>query len=252
MEKIKHPPIPEELLHEIPAFEQFLSQLGFKRLEGAIFGLLVLAPEGLTSEQIEQTLGLSQGAVSLALKNLIHFNAIEVDTQKDKRKRLYHAKRDSLGIAATIFKKREYSDIAQFKKIAEKLLQLSLELGDGPLNPRVIRLKSIIMTCNLAIAVMNFVIDLVDHNLEHDTPELLNEIAEKLPNTLKVLLEGLGHAKKLKSNIPIITKQIGQVMNEQLERQGKRAEESIEKFFNKWIGQDKDKNKNQSTTLNIQ
>jgi len=63
----------DDLLTEISCFESFLNNIGFKRIDGAIYGLLVLSETPLTSDEIEKTLSLSQSAISLSLKTLTHF-----------------------------------------------------------------------------------------------------------------------------------------------------------------------------------
>ena len=58
--------IESDFLEEIRHFENFLSRVGFKRIDGAVYGLLVLAKRPLSSEEIEKALDLSQSAVSLS------------------------------------------------------------------------------------------------------------------------------------------------------------------------------------------
>ena len=59
--------IEPEIQKELPHFEMFFNRIGFKRIDGSVFGLLVLSKKALTSEEIEEALGLSQSAVSLSL-----------------------------------------------------------------------------------------------------------------------------------------------------------------------------------------
>ena len=100
--------IETDLIQEIVHFEDFFSRMGFKRIDGSIFGLLVLANRPLTSEEIEETLQLSQSAVSLSLKTLGQIGAIESRDSKSESKAKHHfAKEDSLAIVASVFRKRE-------------------------------------------------------------------------------------------------------------------------------------------------
>ncbi|MCP4914767.1 MAG: hypothetical protein GY909_16740 [Oligoflexia bacterium] len=186
--------IEPELFQEIAAFETFLSKIGFKRIEGSIFGLLVLAKRPLTSDDIENALGLSQSAVSIAVKNLTHFGAIEVRESrdlahiypffKDKRVKTYIAKEDSLNIVATVFRKREQETIEEFKAMAMRALNVTDDSIQE--DPRKRRLKSIIATCEIAEAVMNFVIGLTQkaHSPFYD------DIVSKLPKVLDFLSKG--------------------------------------------------------------
>lgn len=58
------------LLSELTVFENFLSRIGFKRIDGSVFGLLVLSETPMTQDEIGEILGISQSAVSQSLKTL--------------------------------------------------------------------------------------------------------------------------------------------------------------------------------------
>jgi DNA-binding transcriptional regulator GbsR (MarR family) len=127
------PIIEAEILKELTHFEVFFSRMGFKRIDGSVFGLLALAKKPLTSEEIEQTLNLSQSAVSLSLKTLSHFGAIETSVDRDQpglKSKLHSAKEDSLNIVASVFRKREEEVVADFKRMAIRVLNKSLESSD--------------------------------------------------------------------------------------------------------------------------
>ena len=172
--------IEPEFLKELHGFETFLERMGFKRTEGAVYGLLILARHPLTSEEIEKTLHLSQGAVSMALKKLLHFRALEVrEARQGRSKRHYLAREDSFAVAATIFRKREQEAIEEFKALAQGLLQ-KVKTGNALRNKR---LKSIIHTCEVAEAVMNLVIGLSSQKEVFQGPE----IVKKLPGVLQNL-----------------------------------------------------------------
>lgn len=169
----------------IPAFETFFHKVGFKRNEGAVFGLLVLSEKPLTSESIEQTLGLSQSSVSLALKKLNHFGAIITfeNRESDKRVKLHSVKEDSLAIVATLFKKREQETIEEFKLMASTILAQEPQRQ----SLRAKRLVSIVTTCEMAESIMNFVIKLSTKNdLNH-----YQEVVAKIPSALDLLTNTL-------------------------------------------------------------
>ena len=196
--------IEPELLGEIHEFESFLKKIGFKRVEGSVLGLLVLAKRPLVSEEIEKTLSLSQSAVSQAIKNLSHFGAIETRETlgpKDRRIKTHTAKEDSLQIVGTVFRKREQEAIEEFKAMAERALSRvdadeSFEEGR-----RSRRLKSIIATCEIAEAVMKFVIHL---SQKHQSP-YYDEVVKKLPRVFDLVIGGAeplaGAANEIKSTL---------------------------------------------------
>ena len=179
-----------EILRELPSFENFFSRIGFKRIDGSIFGLLVLAKKPLTSEEIEQTLNLSQSAVSLSLKSLTHFGAIETTGDRDNpgaKAKLHSAKEDSLAIVASVFRKREEEVISDFKKMAQRVLEQSaLPEHSG----RKKRMQSIITTCEIAESVMNFVITIANNKSRSDYVDQYEALVKKLPKALDMLSNG--------------------------------------------------------------
>jgi len=208
MKKQEHYQLDPELLKGISIFERFSHQLGFKRIDGAIYGLLVLADRALSSEDIQSTLNLSQSAVSMGLKNLSQYGAIETFEDRVEKCKVHGAKEDSLTIAATVFRKREQQDILDFKDDVKRMLSNVYKNGDTADSSRVKRLKSIISTCDIADAVTNFVIGLnqMSVNKNYDRikrilPQVLDTIAasggtlETLTGKLKNnLTEKLKHA----------------------------------------------------------
>lgn len=179
--------ITDDVLKELHHFENFFDRIGFKRIDGAVFGLLTLSCEPLSSEEIQQILNLSQSAVSQSLKNLNHFGAIETRDSRDRKLKVHLAKADSLQIVASVFRKREQEMVHEFKRMAQRILEID-QLGEQKnqeLNVRKIRMKSIIKTCEMAEATMNFVIALTQLKNKED----YQKITEKFPRALEFLLE---------------------------------------------------------------
>jgi DNA-binding transcriptional regulator GbsR (MarR family) len=175
--------IDNNLLADIPAFETFLHKVGFKRNEGAIFGLLVLSEDPLSSEEIEQKLNLSQSSVSMALKKLSHYGAAYTFESRDpeKRVKLHTVKEDSLAIVATLFKKREQETIEEFKKMTSSIL----EREKNPHGVRAKRLKSIVTTCIMAESIMNFVIKLASKS---DVTRY-EDVVKRIPQALDLMTQ---------------------------------------------------------------
>lgn len=182
-----------EILNELPHFENFFNRIGFKRIDGSVFGLLVLAKKPLTSEEIEETLNLSQSAVSLSLKTLTHFGAIETRDQRDSSKAKVHStKEDSLHIVASVFRKREEEYIDDFKNMAQRVLDKSTGSENSA---RRRRMQSIISTCEIAESVMNFVITLA-HNKSRELSDnhaaSYDAIVKRLPKALDLIATSTG------------------------------------------------------------
>lgn len=193
--------IDPELLGEVVVFENFLHRIGFKRIDGAIFGLLVLASRPLTSEEIENVLGLSQSAVSLSLKNLIHFGAVETRDSRSSRAKLHRPRENALAIVASVFRKREQEAIHEFKEMAGRCLKKV-----SPSGPRARRLQSILATCELAEAVMSFVFTLAKMDrLEHIRP-VIGQVPRALDLVVKTASPLAGAAKGWLDNFSLLSK----------------------------------------------
>ena len=185
--------IEPEILKELPHFEMFFNRIGFKRIDGSVFGLLVLSQKPLTSEEIEETLNLSQSAVSLSLKTLANFGAIETkDVRENSKARVHSAREDSLSIVASVFRKREEEYINDFKLMALRVLEKS-EANQSKDRKR--RMQSIISTCEIAESVMNFVITIAQNKSRENHEQYAAQyeaIVKKLPKALDLIASASG------------------------------------------------------------
>ena len=188
--------IEPEILKELPHFEMFFNRIGFKRIDGSVFGLLVLAQKPLTSEEIEETLNLSQSAVSLSLKTLANFGAIETkDIRENSKARVHTAREDSLSIVASVFRKREEEYIDDFKLMALRVLEKSEANQIFPSQDRKKRMQSIISTCEIAESVMNFVITIAQNKSRENHEQYAAQyeaIVKKLPKALDLIASASG------------------------------------------------------------
>ena len=193
--------VESDILKELPSFEIFFCRMGFKRIDGSIFGLLVLAKKPLTSEEIEETLKLSQSAVSLSLKTLTTFGAIETTGDRDNRDtkaRFHSAKEDSLSIVASVFRKREEEVVADFKRMAARVIEKS----EGPIHVgRKKRMQSILTTCEIAESVMNFVITIAHSKSRSEYDVQYEAMVKRLPKALDLLATTAGPFADFTMNI---------------------------------------------------
>ncbi len=179
----------DEELKYIPIFENFLKKIGFKRVDGAIFGLLVLSERPLTSPEIEKALNLSQSATSTSLKTLSHYGAIETIESRESRVQIHSARLDMLSIVSAIFSKRDQEDILNLKKTAKKILE---DNNVGAKSQK--RLESIILTCEIAESVMNFVMGLSQKQIPDSYPQII----KRLPKALDLLTQSVDISASLK------------------------------------------------------
>lgn len=163
----------EPLSAELPTFELFFKTFGFKRVHGRIWGLLVLAGQPLSAREVSEALALSQGATSTALNELIEWGAVTSEFDSPRRCHLHAPVRNTLSIVATVIRRREQVVFSQFKQASAKTLgYVSERYGDR--DPRVMTLRSIVSTCEIAEAVMNLVVSSVANALD-DSQSLLHK-----------------------------------------------------------------------------
>jgi DNA-binding transcriptional regulator GbsR (MarR family) len=188
----------ESLLKEIPHFESFLNNIGFKRIDGAIYGLLVLSEDPLTSEEIENHLSLSQSAISLSLKTLAHFGAVSTTYNRERRANTHSAKPDSLEIVSTVFKKREQEKIQEFRQMAHRALKKTNSSSiEGDKSRVHLRLESIISTCEIAESVINFIMALSNLNMPHK----VHMVTKRLPKVLDLLTNSVEPVESITQTI---------------------------------------------------
>jgi len=164
--------VEEPLLAELPTFELFFKTFGFKRVHGRVWGLLVLSERPLTSKEISTQLGLSQGATSTTLNELAEWGAISSSFDSSRRSHLHTPVGNALSIVATVFRRREQVVFQQFRQTAERALAFIQE-RHGERDPRVLTLRSIIATCDIAEALMQLVLSAVQ-NAMSDSESVLS------------------------------------------------------------------------------
>ena len=158
-----HPTVPvdETLLAELPTFELFFKTFGFKRIHGRVWGLLVLSKDALSSREISHQLEISQGATSTTLAELTEWGAIRSGFDSHRRCHLHSPVGNALSIVATVFRRREQVAFQQFKQATTRSLDF-ISTRYGSKDPRVLTLRSIIMTCEIGEALMELVFSAVN------------------------------------------------------------------------------------------
>ena len=169
----------EPLAQQLPQFELFFKTVGFKRVHGRIWGLLVLIGHSLTAKEISETLHLSQGATSTAIHELTEWGAVTSEFDFERRCHLHAPVSNTLSIAATVIRRREQVVFQQFKVASQRMLAYVQERY-GEKDPRVLTLRSIISTCEIAEAVMQLVVGAVASALDDSQSVLHKAVAAAL------------------------------------------------------------------------
>jgi hypothetical protein len=133
-------------------------------VHGRVWGFLVLAGQPLSSKEIVEHLSLSQGATSTCLNELSEWGAISSEFDPSRRCNLHAAEGNTLSIVATVFRRREQVVFGKFKQAAQKTLDFIRERY-GDKDSRVLVLRSIISTCEIAEAMMSLIFTSVERAL---------------------------------------------------------------------------------------
>lgn len=179
----------ERLAEQLPTFELFFKTFGFKRIHGRVWGLLVLAGMPLSSKEISHALEISQGATSTCLNELAEWGAIRSAFDSGRRSHLHSPVGNTLSIVATVFRRREQVVLGKLRTSVRATLEYVQERY-GDRDPRVLTLRSILSSCEIAEAVMQLVFTSVERALG-DSQSLLSKA---LGAALKV---GIGAPAKL-------------------------------------------------------
>jgi DNA-binding transcriptional regulator GbsR (MarR family) len=154
----------DRLMEQLPTFELFFKTFGFKRIHGRVWGLLVLAGVPLSSKEIAASLEISQGATSACLNELTEWGAIRSCFDSSRRSHLHSPIGNTLSIVATVFRRREQVVLGKLRQSTERTLNYVRETY-GDKDPRVLTLRSIVSSCDIAEAVMQLVFSSVERAL---------------------------------------------------------------------------------------
>lgn len=173
------------LMAELPTFELFFKTFGFKRVHGRVWGLLVLAGQPLSMREICNSLELSQGAASETLNELAEWGAIATHFDPQRRAHVHAPEGNTLSIVATVFRRREQVVLGRFKQAAQSTLGY-VQKRYGAKDPRVLTLRSIISSCEIADAVMQLVFSSVERALGDRESLLSRAVGATLRMGMKV------------------------------------------------------------------
>jgi DNA-binding transcriptional regulator GbsR (MarR family) len=183
-----------ELSEALTTFEAFFKSFGFKRVHGRVWGLLVLSGMPLSSKEVMEELGISQGAASTTLKQLIEWGAVMSTFDTSRRCHVHSPVGNTLSIVATVLRRREQVAFTHFHAGMSRTLQ-HVNQKFGSKDPRVLTLRSILSTCEIADAVMQLVFTSVSG--------ALGDPQSMLSRTIQAALRfGIGMDGKRLADIP--------------------------------------------------
>ena len=109
---------------------------GFKRNMGRVWSVLYLSPEPLSAEDLRQSLGLSSGAVSMTVNELLRWGVVRKVWVQGERKDFYTAEVQLWRMISRVFNEREKSEIVMAIEAFEEALAEVARLR-GSSDPKV-------------------------------------------------------------------------------------------------------------------
>ncbi len=149
------------------AMGRLFEHWGYRALVGRVWAVLILSAEPLDAATLRDALGVSTGALSMSLKELVNLGLIYRETIGEARRLYYRAETDLWVIARQIFQERERKRLAYVLdqiKAAEKILAASDRSDDDT----TYRLEQIRRLANLG----DFIVGLIDAVMERTKVEL--------------------------------------------------------------------------------
>ena len=120
----KVPPEMEELAEQIGSFIEYW---GFKKIHGQIWTHIFLAKEPICSTTLVKRLNVSKALISLAIKDLLEYDVIQVAGKGDHRKILFQSNSDLIKVICSVLRMRERKMLAQISSSFKNLKKLKAD-----------------------------------------------------------------------------------------------------------------------------
>ncbi|MFN7454407.1 MAG: GbsR/MarR family transcriptional regulator [Pseudobdellovibrionaceae bacterium] len=132
---------------------EFMQYWGFKKIHGQIWMHIYLSEDPIDATTLVKRLKVSKALVSLAVKDLLHYNVILVDCKGNKRTLYLRANPDLMKVITDVMRNRERVMMDNVKKSLSSLKALSKEeRGRAYIHPE--RLKDLEeMVCSASDAL---------------------------------------------------------------------------------------------------
>lgn len=121
------PPELRELASQIGHFIQYW---GFKKVHGQIWSYIFLAKQPVDATTLVQRLNVSKALVSLAIKDLLKYNVIQVAGKGERRKILFESNPDLMKVICSVLKQREMKLLESINESFVKVAALDCSVAN--------------------------------------------------------------------------------------------------------------------------
>lgn len=103
------------------------SSWGINKAMAQIHALLLVSPEGLSTEQIMDELKISRGNANMNIRALLDWGIIDKELRIGERKEFFTAEKDILELARVVTKERRRREIEPMIKVLNKIQEVNDE-----------------------------------------------------------------------------------------------------------------------------
>lgn len=160
--------MPKEINELSELVGQFIQYWGFKKIHGQIWTHVWLAEKPIDATTLVKRLDVSKALVSLAIKDLIHYDVVQVLDQGDRRKMLLIPNEDVHTVISNVLRQRETHMLKKIRQTQDNVLTLSKD-HRKKLNIHENRLEQMIAMTEMAQVALAA---LIKSNLDLDKIEI--------------------------------------------------------------------------------
>lgn len=114
--------VPKPMADLCALIGDFIQYWGFKKVHGQIWTMVFLSKEPIDATTLVKRLRVSKALISLAIKDLLDFEVIQIAGQGSRRKTLYQSHPDLIYVISQVL-------IAREKKLLEEIRNKQTELN---------------------------------------------------------------------------------------------------------------------------
>ena len=118
------PKAPPELLDLGDQIGSFIEYWGFKKIHGQIWTHIFLASEPIDSTTLVKRLNVSKALISLAIKDLLKYDVIQVVGKGTRRKILFQSNPDLIKVIIQVLRMRERKMLSQIMSSYKNLKKM--------------------------------------------------------------------------------------------------------------------------------
>ncbi len=151
---------PQELRELALQIGQFIQYWGFKKVHGQIWSYIFLAKQPVDATTLVQRLNVSKALVSLAIKDLVKYDVIQVAGKGQRRKILFESNPDLMKVICGVLKQRELKLLQGITESFKKVDALDCSVASIDIDKeKLIELGEMIQSASETLEV------LIDSNL---------------------------------------------------------------------------------------